>query len=260
MTTEQLLAIYDRIYQNHGYAWPDFEALIRKVLGAMVEPGDCTIDGGANVGEVTEFLADLVGPSGAVVSFEPAPEVYEQLLKRIRDRGYVGVVQPHCGALSDSAGSSSFVFVPQLPGYSGLRVREYPFEVQTQLITVPTFCLDDFLPLSGELTFIKLDLEGGEYHALRGGEQMLRRYNPFIVFEHGGLETYRQYKYEGKDLWSFLDQLGYALYDVVGNGPAEAGVLDMNKVYYFFAAHPAHARYDQFRAVMNDLARSLQHP
>jgi FkbM family methyltransferase len=257
MTTQQLLKIYDRIYDAHGGAWPDFEELIRRILRAVVRPGDCAIDGGANVGEVTEFLAELVGPSGNVVSLEPAPEVYGQLLARIQTKSLAGIVRPHQVALADRAGESSFVFVPQLHGYSGLQVRDYPFEVQTQLISVSTIRMDQLLPLPGDLSFIKLDLEGGEYHALRGGEQILRKYRPFVVFEHGGNPTYQRYGYEGEDLSSYFEGLGYILFDVVGNELSERAVLDLAKVYYFFAAHPAHRRYDVFLAAMRELAESL---
>jgi FkbM family methyltransferase len=219
------------------------------------------VDGVANLGEVTEFLAAVGAPSGTVISFEPAPVVYARLLARVEAKSLTGVVRTHQVALADRPGESSFVFVPDLHGYSGLRVRDYPLQVPTQRITVSTACLDQFRPFPAELTFIKLDLEGGEFHALRGGEQVLRQYRPFVVFEHGGVPACRRYGYQGSDLSSFLDGLGYVLFDIVGNEIADASILDRGiEVYNYFAAHPAHPRYNRFRAVMNDLARSLSRP
>jgi FkbM family methyltransferase len=254
VTAAQLIGIYEA----YAKTWPDFEELIRRVTRAMVLPGDCVVDGGANIGEVTEFLANLVAPSGTVISFEPAPEVYAHLIARVETRALTGIVRPYQLALADRAGESSFAFVPQLHGYSGLRVRDYPVEVEIQRIVVSTVCLDQFRPLPGELTFIKLDLEGGEFHALRGGEHVLRQYRPFLVFEHGGVPTCRRYGYDGRELTSFLHGLGYVLFDIVGNEIGDATILDRGiEVYYYFAGHPAHARYSRFRTLMSDLARSV---
>src|SRR5688572_20763314 len=51
------------------YEDPDFE-LLHKLLA----PGDVFIDCGANIGHFTLTAAPIVGASGRVIAFEPAPD------------------------------------------------------------------------------------------------------------------------------------------------------------------------------------------
>src|ERR1700730_12190927 len=91
------------------------------------------------------------------------------------------------------AGSTSFNWVTNNEGYSGIRPRSYPSGSEIQQITMPVTTIDELLAEEvRQITFMKLDLEGGEFCALRGTRQIIARHGPIIVFENG-LEWTRQF-------------------------------------------------------------------
>jgi hypothetical protein len=56
-----------------------YEEQFHRSLLDAIHPGDLVWDIGANVGVYTFLFADRVGPSGAVVAFEPSPRPYATL-------------------------------------------------------------------------------------------------------------------------------------------------------------------------------------
>jgi hypothetical protein len=77
--------------------------------------------------------------------------------------------------------------------------------------------LDDILSAYRQrLRFIKLDLEGGEYHAIRGGFSRIREDHPFIVFENGREEAAALYGYSRAEWFDLLASLGYSVFDLFG--------------------------------------------
>src|SRR4029079_6403356 len=56
-----------------------------------LRPGDAFIDAGANVGIYTLFAAQLVGPSGSVIAFEPDPGAADRLRENVDRNGQTWV-------------------------------------------------------------------------------------------------------------------------------------------------------------------------
>jgi FkbM family methyltransferase len=137
------------------------------------------VDVGAHRGEVLDQIL-RVAPEGRHHAFEPIPELAEQL-----EVAYPGV-HVHACAASHAAGSALFHLVENDPGYSGLRRRLYdrPDPVVRE-IPVQVCRIDDVLPAALPVAFMKLDIEGGEYDALRGAERTIRKWQPLVLFEAG---------------------------------------------------------------------------
>ena len=64
------------------------------------------------------------------------------------------------------------------------------------------------------LDLIKMDIEGAELPALRGGIETLRRFMPYIIVEVQQ-ETASQAGYNAADILSLLQPVGYQ-FDVIG--------------------------------------------
>jgi len=104
-------------------------------------------------------------------------------------RRFPGVETFQC-AVSDRTETTTFEFVKNAPAYSGLRRRIYDFpNPQIERLTVATDTLDNRIPRDAQIAFVKIDVEGGEYHAMLGGMATLQRCRPTIVFEAGANST-----------------------------------------------------------------------
>lgn len=142
------------------------------VLRAALEhvPGNTfAVDGGANIGAYTRVLAEHFQ---RIVAFEPAEDTYEALASNIRDWGLAERVETHPWALSDRAANV------------GLGKRNSQRSVSRRISgegSIPAITLDS-LELAA-VDFIKLDVEGFEYQALKGAEQTLLRCRPAVLFE-----------------------------------------------------------------------------
>jgi FkbM family methyltransferase len=195
------------LHEDHN----EFEALIERFYSGIVKPGDVVIDGGAHCAMHTIPLATLVGEEGRVLAFEPVPSICAYL--RTLTAGYpqVGVWE---AALADKVGEQDFVEIADAPWLSSRKERELGEVHEAKKIKVMNRCLDQFA--SFPITFIKLDLEGGEYHALLGGERLLETRRPVIVMECGREPAAKTYGYSADDFFLLFARHAYTLVDLFG--------------------------------------------
>lgn len=150
-----------------------------EVMRRVLRPSSTCLDGGAHRGSLLRHMVRLA-PEGKHHAVEPLPHLARHLRAE-----FPGVVVHAC-ALAERNGAAHFHFVENDPEYSGLRRRRYdrPNRKITE-IDVAARRLDTLVPRDCRLELMKLDLEGGEYHALLGGRETLKRCRPFIIFEFG---------------------------------------------------------------------------
>ena len=160
-----------------------FEDIINAIYSAILKPGDLAVDCGANCGLHTFPMSKLVGPSGKVVAVEAIPDVAAGLAQR----GFPNI-DVKATAIGAAAGRASFSVVRDDLGYSGLQQRrDLPGDLASSVdvIDVPVATLDSLLADRRQrVRFVKMDLEGGEFHALQGATSILRD-RPLVIFENG---------------------------------------------------------------------------
>jgi FkbM family methyltransferase len=184
------------------YAGLPHERGLDTLMRYLVRPGDVCVDVGASIGYYTCLLSDLVGPNGLVFAYEPIPAALQILRRNVEGRKNVRVVD---AALSDRAGQAEF-FIASAEDMSSLAPDPERVCLQVRLET-----LDEVVRRVSQADFIKIDVEGFEYTVLRGGEKLLRRFRPTIVFEL----TKRYIDQFGHDIDDFrglLEPLGYTLH------------------------------------------------
>ena len=134
---------------------------------SLLRPGMTVLDVGANVGMYSLLSARRVGPTGRVHAFEPTPAVAASLRRNVALNG-LGNVHVHEAAVSDAAGRATFYLQDSsdcntLAGGAGTPIR------------VRTVTLDDHVAAHGldRVDVMKMDVEGAEVLALRGGGRLL---------------------------------------------------------------------------------------
>lgn len=143
----------------------------------FVRPGMTALDIGANLGYFTMLMADLAGPSGRVLAFEPVPRMAERLRQSVHVNGFAGTTHVHELALGDAPGEID-MFVPQLEPKNA---HFSPAEGRPGEVRVPIARADQ---IEGALDadFIKIDVEGAEEGVWRGLEGILRRGRALTIF------------------------------------------------------------------------------
>ncbi|HEY0714594.1 MAG TPA: FkbM family methyltransferase [Polyangia bacterium] len=173
-------------------AWKEPEIDLIKYV---VKPGDTAIDIGANFGIYSYHLAQAVAPTGRVYAFEPIPTTTKgfRLIARLLRFKNVELVEKGCG---DRAETINFRVPLQdngavIPGVVHAasrndsrngREQHARFEKYTEL-PCEIVRIDDFLPNLERVSFIKCDVEGADFLALRGARKTIERNRPLVVSE-----------------------------------------------------------------------------
>ena len=192
-----------------------YEEILEQVYRQFVSQGDICIDAGAHKGRHTMPLASLVGEEGKVVAYEPIPDLAQRLAKRGQSK-WPNTIEVMQKALSKAPGSKEFCVATQFLGYSGLKERDYPDETEIDRIEVEIVTINDEFRNRGPVRFIKLDLEGGEFDALRGAANVLSRDRPLLGFEFGRQDAADRYGYTKKDFFDFFADIDYEVVDAFG--------------------------------------------
>lgn len=198
--------------------------VIRRIAGVCV-------DVGTHAGDVLQAMIEA-NPKGRHVGFEPIPNLADQLRQRFPN------LKIHQVALSNRKGFRDFQWVRNCPGYSGLRVIDYPYEPQIETIRVAVNTLDNLI--QHQVDLIKIDVEGAELGVLEGAVETLRASQPVVVFEHGNAAAH--YDTSPQQVFDVLKQCGldvYLLPDWLQHAPAlslQDFCAETRHNWYFLAA------------------------
>lgn len=198
-----------------------FEAIIEGLYRAVLKPGGLALDCGAHVGRHTFPLAECVTSSGIVYAIEPLARLAASLREECASKN-LGQIKIYEVAVAEKADIVGFVDVQASPAYSGLQLRDLPpGDMNIRMITVRATTIDRVLEEQPQTdsspAFWKLDLEGGELHALKGARSSLRKFQPILAFENGREYAARPYGYAKEDWYGFFSEQGYDVLDLFGN-------------------------------------------
>jgi FkbM family methyltransferase len=145
---------------------------------SVLEPATVVFDVGANIGWYTLHAARMVGDSGSVHAFEPAPEEAQRLEENVRLNRFGNVVINRC-AVDDRVGT---VALGQIRDAGATHLAASDGE-RGELVSSTT--LDAYVADKGlrQVDLVKLDVEGVEVRVLSGAKDMLRRCRPLLLVE-----------------------------------------------------------------------------
>jgi FkbM family methyltransferase len=196
-----------KVLGKRGYKWAQYyakkkdiqnrlvEEIEMELLPSLVKEKDEVLDIGANYAYYTERLARLV-TKGKVYAFEPIPftfDVARMLVKKFR-LANVEIYQKGVGEKTATVEFSVPVldFGSLSAGQAHVAGRknemikgsDYYVSEKSESFNCEVVDIDSFLSdRLTNLTFIKIDIEGAEYFALKGMESTLQKFKPVILIE-----------------------------------------------------------------------------
>jgi FkbM family methyltransferase len=155
-------------FQHDGICEPEVVCAMERI----VRERDTVIDGGANIGFFTVYLAQLVGPKGKVFAIEPGQNNLWKLEENIRINGLKNVEIVRKPLWMGTDKKVTF-YMRQEGGYNSLAGQQ-PHGGKVEM---EPCLLADFPPHR----LIKLDIEGAEVAAINGYAS--EHEPPFIIAE-----------------------------------------------------------------------------
>lgn len=172
----------NRLYENRNHdIYSNGEMMVLEKLSKF-KP-EVIIDGGANVGNYA-LLAKSVLPDCHVYSFEPVKDTFDKLATNLKGQTKTSLINK--GLYSENCTKTINLFSSN--EHSSIYDIHSMSNIPTRTTNIELVKGDDFLKEKGieEVDFLKLDLEGAEYDALKGFENSLKEGKiKMIQFEYG---------------------------------------------------------------------------
>lgn len=163
----------------------------------------CVVDVGANLGEWSIAMAELTKAT-QIIAVEPVPEIFQELRANTRNYPRIRCIQ---SAVGEKSGWVT-IHVHQLHQLSSvLRIRDEVRPVHgvqqdiAEPVQVPMTSLDESLSDIGEVSLLKIDVQGYEPQVLSGARSVLKR-TKMLMLE----VTYSSY-YQGDQQFGEMDRL-----------------------------------------------------
>ena len=184
-----------RLPEEASYWRGQRERALQDAISSFVREGSVVYDVGSHIGVVALGTARLAGKTGCVVAFDGDPDNAARLrenclLNKLETR--VRVVHAAVWSYTESNGIW-FRRGATRRSHGGVEADgHHPVLAAGPVIKVPAITLDDFVRSEGPPPeLVKIDVEGGEYEVLRGGEILFTERRPRIIVEvhhHDALE------------------------------------------------------------------------
>lgn len=199
---------------------------------SILHKGGTFVDIGAHIGWFTVLGAHKVGPDGRVYAFEPRPAIFERLRASVEANGFQDRCVLHCAALSDNAGTVSMAtFSRERNSGHAVMVSGAVPEDASLDEDIPAIVLDG-LVWDRRIDLIKIDVEGAEALALRGGRALLMRDRPIIVSEFFPAWLRQVSSVSPDNFMAFLKELGYRVFELTSQGIGrEIHALERNRAF-----------------------------
>jgi FkbM family methyltransferase len=193
---------------------------------------DTVIDIGANVGKTVITFNKLL-PNAHIYAFEPLPDCYEILCRKIAKL-------PNCDPFNLALGTESSEILMNkssyLPSSSILEMDKshsdaFPFTSGSEAVKIKIVPLDSMSLEIGNSLLIKLDVQGYEDRVIDGGMKVFSQAN-IVILEISYKTLYKdQVLFDG--IYTRMKNLGFVLAGTLGNlkDPITGSILEADAIF-----------------------------
>lgn len=181
-------------FKHKGYWWHGKKREKETIdkFYKLISSGDTVVEVGGHIGYFSIIYSFLVGNSGKLYVFEPGVNNLNYTEKNLKNLENTFLIKK---AISDSNGMVNF-YLEDLTGQNNSIIKDYHLlegniklsginDVEVNSVQIPSITLDTFITgsVKNSISFIKIDIEGAEFLALKGAEQLLKNNKPNMMIE-----------------------------------------------------------------------------
>jgi len=182
-----------------------FESMQTDLFVRNVKEGNVIFDIGANIGYYSVLASKLVGKTGKVYAFEPDPRNID-LLKKNLALNHCHNVTVIPKAISEKDGQSNFYVSKLSQGDNSLARDRNTREIKIKSTSLTQFAKENAIP---KADVIKIDIEGAETLALKGGQDFFTKTKRGIIFAECNPKSMEKFGFQPSDLVSWLKHSGF---------------------------------------------------
>jgi FkbM family methyltransferase len=192
----------------------DFEKEETRVIREHVHEGDVVIDIGANIGFHTLEFARLVGKRGRVYAFEPDPNNFKILTQNILQNHYQNVKTENV-AVMDAKGKIKLFLCEDNHGDH----RSFDSGDGRKFTLIKGVKLDEYFDtVKIKIDFIKIDIQGSEFRALKGMEKIIMKQKKLKLMTEFWPEGLKMAGIKPMDYLKLLKAYGFRLMEMDKKG------------------------------------------
>lgn len=206
----------DNYIEDYILKYGEYEVEINKLINISLKTGYIALDIGANIGVQSLRMSKCVGESGNVYAFEPLEYLQKKFLKNITLNNCSNVsLLPM--ALSDNDDTIGFTVNENPWNQGNFSLDSSASGSKEQMVVVkPGDDVSEIKQLS-RLDLIKIDVEGYEFHVMRGLINTITKHRPRIIFEYD-YNYWQRTRQKLEDCLLLLKALDYKIYQVTEVG------------------------------------------
>lgn len=179
---EMIVKVNDTYYRAVDYESliiisPNYEQYIQRVL--KPDKNDVFVDVGSHIGNYTLRIAKKVGSEGKVIAIEANPNNFRALVEGIKLNNLENVTALNVAAYDEKCEMPMY-FTPKGKGRGSIIYSDRQEKTNYNIQAKPLDIILEDLEIP-QIDYIKVDVEGAEYEALKGAKKTIERYLPKII-------------------------------------------------------------------------------
>lgn len=210
-----------------------YEPHVTSTIKTILSSGMVFVDIGANIGYFTLMAAAIVGTTGKVFSFEPNQHNCQCLYLSAKHNSFDNIdIYPFAVAEQKTS------FVYDNLGTNGV-ISEFDDNLSTleSRTLVRSVVLDEVLHNVERIDLIKIDIEGAEFRALEGANNIIQRHRPIILSEFSPPALQNVSRVSGEKYLQKLTLERYYISVIEGSERLTECADDIDKVMKIFDHH-----------------------
>lgn len=179
-----------------------FEEEVVSLAGKYIKKKTAVLDIGANFGQMSILFSNMVGNNGKVYSFDADDWVFEILKKNISANAKERIIIPNFGAVHNMDGETMYFPIQDFELYG--TYGSYGIDYNSKQGRKVKSLTIDSLNIQEPISFMKIDIQGGDLQAMQGAIKTIKKNKMPIIFEY-------EYHFEDKFNLNFQDYVDFIL-------------------------------------------------